>query len=181
MGFDDKRTEKKEALKWKRGAEVLFSQAGSMPDKLLYTAPESNLSSRTSSLGVAFQGSGMLGVILREFGPVGSQEAGPGWGWDTDLPRPQRAACAGCFQPQSSVRCRSALACYNQPEVCSWNSSSSKKPGIMWWWDPSDYISSPGLPFKWRLPQLTAFRTCPLRNLIDASDQQVSNWVLGWF
>ena len=131
MGFDDKRTEKKEALKWTRGAEVLFSQAGSMPDKLLYTAPESNLSSRTSSLGVAFQGSGMLGVILREFGPVGSQEAGPGWGWDTDLPRPQRAACAGCFQPQSSVRCRSALACYNQPEVCSWNSSSSKKPGIM--------------------------------------------------
>lgn len=68
---------KKGVLKWKRGAEVLFSQAGSMPDKLPFTAPESSLSFRTSSLGVAFQGSGMLGVILREFGPVGSQEAGP--------------------------------------------------------------------------------------------------------
>ena len=72
MGFDDKRTEKNGVLKWKRRAEVLFSQAGSMPDKLPFTPPESNLSSRTSSLGVAFGGSGMLGVILREFGPVGS-------------------------------------------------------------------------------------------------------------
>ena len=112
------------------GAEVLFSQAGSMPDKLPFTALESNLSSRTYSLGVAFWGSGMLGVILREFSSVGSQEAGPGWGWGTDLPGPQRAACAGCFQPQSSVRCRSALACYNQPEVRSWNSASSTKPGV---------------------------------------------------
>ena len=41
---------KKGVLKWKREAEVIFSQAGRMPDKLPSTAPISNLSSRTSSL-----------------------------------------------------------------------------------------------------------------------------------
>lgn len=144
---------KKGVLKWKGWAEVPFSQGDRMFDNLPSMAAISILSCRTSRLCVAFWRPGMLEVILKEHclhGLPGNWLWG--WGWDTDCPGPQRMGRAGCLvSEQVVILCGDAAVFFlvnNQPEEALLpdpHEYTYTKQGVTWWWDTTDYFSSPDL------------------------------------